>query len=166
MSSVTLVHPEDRVTIPIHQAINKCSLFKNNPALTVSPYRVQSPVSLSIFREFVTLLEGKTVNITPTNLIGLEELCSEFGFSEFSAKLSKFFEFSEASQGRQIGIQLSEVRKAFLSESFEFIVNGSELEREVCESAALFGSVREQLSVDSCARKFFCEFQRNRLSGH
>jgi hypothetical protein len=157
MNSLILVHPEDRVTIPIHQAINKCSLFSNNPALTISPYRVQSPVSLSIIREFVAALEGKTVNITPTNLLGLEQLCSEFGFSEFSSKLSKLsqsFQFSEASQGRQIGSQLSQVGRAFLRESFEFIVNGSEFEREVCESAALFGIVREQLSVDSCARKF------------
>jgi hypothetical protein len=158
MTSVTLVHPEDRVTIPIDQAINKCNLFSNNPTLTISPYRVQSPVSLSIFREFVTSLKGKTVNVTTTNLIGLEQLCEEFGFSEFSSKLSnfsKFFGFSEASQRRQIGSQLSELGKIFLREAFEFIVNGSEFEREVCESAALFGAVREQLSVDSCARKFF-----------
>jgi hypothetical protein len=47
------------------------------------------------------------------------------------------------------------VRKVFLKESFEFIVNGSALSREVCESAAPFPAVREQLSVDSCARKFF-----------
>jgi hypothetical protein len=114
LTSVTLIHPEDRVTISIHQAINKCSLFANNPTLTVSPYRVQSPVSLSIFKEFVTALEGKTVNITTTNLIGLEQLCEEFGFSEFSSKVSKAFGFSEASQGRQIGSQLSEVRKGFL----------------------------------------------------
>jgi hypothetical protein len=102
----------------------------------------------------VTALEGQTVNITPTNLLGLEQLCSEFGFSEFSSKLSRFRERSEASQRRQIGSQLSEVRKVFLRESFEFIVNGSVVEREVCESAALFRAVREQLSVDSCARKF------------
>jgi hypothetical protein len=139
MTFVTLVHPEDRVTIPIHQVINKCSLFQKNPTLTVSPYRVQSPVSLSIFREFVTALEGKTVNITTTNLIGLEQLCEEFGFSEFSPKLSTFRRRSEASQERQIGSQLSEIRKTFSRESFEFIVNGSALEREVCESAALFG---------------------------
>jgi hypothetical protein len=34
-------------------------------------------------------------------------------------------------------------------------VNGSEIEREVSESSALFPAVREQLSVDSCARKCF-----------
>jgi hypothetical protein len=91
-------------------------------------------------------------------LLGLEQLCSEFGFSEFSSRLSKFskcFGFSESSQGQQIGRQLSEVQKVFLKESFQFIVNGSELSREVCESAALFPAVREQLSVDSCARKFY-----------
>jgi hypothetical protein len=85
MTSVTLVHPEDKAAIPIHQAINTCSLFGNNPTLTISPYRVQSPVSLSIFKEFVTALEGTTMTIRPRNLIGLEELCKEFGFSEFSS---------------------------------------------------------------------------------
>jgi hypothetical protein len=91
-------------------------------------------------------------------LIGLEELCSEFGFSEFSSqfpKLSQFFGFSETSQRRQIASQLLEMRKAFLRESFEFIVNGSELSRDVCKSAALCAILRKQLSVDSCPRKFF-----------
>jgi hypothetical protein len=37
-------------------------------------------------------------------------------------------------------------------------VNGSELSREVCESAALFPAVREKLSVDSCARKFIVNY--------
>jgi hypothetical protein len=138
MTSVTLLHLEDTVTIPIIQAVTKCSLFENNPILLLSPYRVQSPVSLSIFREFVTALEGQTVNITTTNLSELEQLCEEFGFTEFSVKLSKFCLRSDNSQRRQNGIPLSEVRKVFLRESFLFIVNGSEIESEVAESAALF----------------------------
>jgi hypothetical protein len=155
MTSITLIHPEHKVTIPIYQAINKCSLFANNHTLTLSPYRVQTRVSLSIFRDFVAAFEEKTVNITPTNLKGLKELCSEFGFTEFSSKLSKFLPPSEDSQRRQFESRLPETRKAFLRELFLFIVNGSEIEREVSESAALFPAVREQLSVDSCARKFF-----------
>jgi hypothetical protein len=92
MDSVILVHPEERerVTIPLREVINKCRLFENNFNLATSPYKVQSSVSLSIFREFISALKGETINITDTNFRGLEELCEEFGFSEFSAKLSKF----------------------------------------------------------------------------
>jgi hypothetical protein len=45
-------------------------------------------VSISIFREIVTALEGKTVKITTTNLRGVDQLHKEFEFSELSAKLS------------------------------------------------------------------------------
>jgi hypothetical protein len=92
MDSVTLVHPKETLTVPVLQAITKWNLFQKNPALMFSPYRVQSPVSVSIFREFVAELEGKGVNITATNLTGLERLCEEFGFDEFEAKLSHFFQ--------------------------------------------------------------------------
>jgi hypothetical protein len=37
-------------------------------------------------------------------------------------------------------------------------VNGCQIEQEVCESAALFPSVRQQLSVDSCAQKFYVNY--------
>jgi hypothetical protein len=70
--------------------ISKCSLFENNPTLLVSPYRVRSPVSLSIFREFISVLEGNAINITDTNFTELHQLCEEFGFSELPTKLSDF----------------------------------------------------------------------------
>jgi uncharacterized coiled-coil protein SlyX len=90
MSSVSLLHPEETFTIPALQAMNKCSLFQNNPTLLSSPYRIQSSVSLSIFREFLSALEGNAINITNTNLTEFDRLCKEFGFSELSAKLSEF----------------------------------------------------------------------------
>jgi hypothetical protein len=154
MYSITLVHPEDRVTVPVLQTINKCSLFENNPALASAPYRVQSSVPLSIFREFVFALEEKAVEITDQNLTGLQRLCEEFGFDEFAAKLSKFSPPSEDSQGRQFGSALAGVRSALLSESFQFIANGILIESSVAEAAALFPAVRERLSVDGCVRKF------------
>jgi hypothetical protein len=155
MSSVILVHPEETLTISIHQAITKCSLFQKNSSLLVSPYRVESPVSLSIFREFVSALEGNVITITVTNLTGLERLCQEFGFDEFAAKLSKFSPLLKDSQKRQIGTPLSGMRSSLLGESFEFFVNGTVIEIDIAEAAALFPAVREQLSVDGCARKFF-----------
>jgi hypothetical protein len=56
----------------------------------IAPYRVQSSVSLSIFREFLSALEGNAINITDTNLTELDRLCKEFHFSELAVKLSKF----------------------------------------------------------------------------
>jgi hypothetical protein len=56
----------------------------------VSPYRVQSSVSLSLFREFLSALDGKAIKITDTNYTELERLCDEFGFSDLAAKLSEF----------------------------------------------------------------------------
>jgi hypothetical protein len=47
-----------------------------------------------------------------------------------------------------------------LNESFEIIVNGRVIESEVSEPAALFPIIRDQLSVDGCARKFFVEDSR------
>jgi hypothetical protein len=84
MASVTFLHPEETFTIPILQVMTKCSSFQNNPTLLVSPYRVQSPVYLSIFREFLSALEGNAINITNTNFTELHRLCEEFGFSGFS----------------------------------------------------------------------------------
>jgi hypothetical protein len=87
MASVTLIHPEKTFTVSIVQAVNKCSLFQNNPTLLASPYRVQFSVTLSVFQDFLSALEGNAVKIKDTNLTGLERLCSEFGFSEFAGKL-------------------------------------------------------------------------------
>jgi hypothetical protein len=90
MASVTLLHLEETFTIPALQAMVKCSLFQNRPFLLASPYRIESSVSLSIFREFLSALEGNAINITDTNFTELHQLCDEFGFTELAAKLSEF----------------------------------------------------------------------------
>jgi hypothetical protein len=90
MSSVTLVHPEETLKVPVLQVITKCSLFQKNQTLSAAPYRIKSSVTLPHFREFVSGLEGKEVEITDTNFPGLQRLCEEFGFSDFAAKLSEF----------------------------------------------------------------------------
>jgi hypothetical protein len=83
---VTLIHPEETLKVPILQAINKCSLFQKNLALAAAPYRIKSSVALPHFREFISALEGKEVEITDTNFRELQRLCEEFGFSDFAAK--------------------------------------------------------------------------------
>jgi hypothetical protein len=138
ITSVTLIHPEESLTIPVHQAISKCSLFQKNPTLTISPYRIQSSVSLSIFHEFISALEGNSVNITVINIDGLNRLCEESGFTEFSSKLCRFSEGSECSSDRQIGSLFNRMRSGFLRESFEFIVNGSVIESENCRCNVTF----------------------------
>jgi hypothetical protein len=155
MSSIILIHPEETFTVSAVQAMTKCSLFEKHVMLTSVPYRVESSVTLSTFREFVSELKGETVNITCTNLRGLDLLCEEFGFTEFASKLSQFSERLKYSQRRPFGNSFSGMRNAQLNESFEFIVNGRVIESDFSESAAFFRSVREQLSVDGCARKFF-----------
>jgi hypothetical protein len=101
--------------------MTKCSFFEKNPTLTTSPYRIQSRVSVAIFRDFVRELEGNPIPITPTNLRELELLCDEFGLKEFSAKLSKF-----CSECTQLENAISGMRSISLKESIEFIVNGIE----------------------------------------
>jgi hypothetical protein len=155
MTLVTLVHPEETFTVSTLQAMAKCRLFAKNPTLTTSSYRVESRVSLSIFRDFVNELEDKSITIDATNLIELDRLCEEFDFNEFSAKLSNFFEIWKCSEGRQFGSVFAGVRNVSLNESIEFHVNGIVIEIEISEAAALFPSVREQLSVDGCGRKFY-----------
>jgi hypothetical protein len=52
LAPFTLLSPEQMFKIPAHlQVMNKCSLFQNNATFLVSPYRVQSSVSLRIGRE-------------------------------------------------------------------------------------------------------------------
>jgi outer membrane murein-binding lipoprotein Lpp len=89
MDSVSLVHREETLTVPVLQAINKCSLFQKNVTLTATPYHIQSSVSLSIFQDFISALKGNTINITDTNFTELQRLSKEFGFSEFEVKLSE-----------------------------------------------------------------------------
>jgi hypothetical protein len=155
MTSITLLHPEETFKIPALQAITKCRLFQKNPTLLLPPYRVQSPVSLSIFREFLSALTGNSIAITSANFPSLRQLSREFGFSDLSSQLSNFNFPSKTFARLPIGARLSELRNSFPSEPFLFIVNSTEIEREISESVALFPAVREQLSVDSCARHFF-----------
>jgi hypothetical protein len=90
MTSVTLLHLQGTFKIPASRATTKCTLFQTNPALLGSTYRVQSLVSLSIFREFLSALDGNSITITNTNFSELQQLSHEFGFSELAAQLSEF----------------------------------------------------------------------------
>jgi septal ring factor EnvC (AmiA/AmiB activator) len=88
MALVELVHTQSSQQVSIVPLINKCDLFKNNASLTISPYRVQSAVSLEDFQAFVSALEDKSINIKDRNFPGLSQLSDEFGFQALSMKLS------------------------------------------------------------------------------
>jgi hypothetical protein len=52
------------------------------------------------------------------------------------------------------------MRNGLLNKSFQFVAKGIKIPSDVAEAAALFPAVREQLSVDGCARKFILEDDR------
>jgi hypothetical protein len=88
MSLVELVHPQGSRQVSVVPLITKCDLFKNNPGLAIAPYQVQSGVSLEDFRDFLSALEDKPININDRNFPGLSQLSEEFGFQVLSMKLS------------------------------------------------------------------------------
>jgi hypothetical protein len=90
MALVELVHPQGNPPVSVGPLIMKCDLFKNNPALTITPYRIQSGVSLEDFQDFVTALEDKPMDIKDRNFLGLSQLSEEFGFQALLAKLSSY----------------------------------------------------------------------------
>jgi hypothetical protein len=94
MSLLILIHPEEQCQLPL-EAIEKCTLFKNNRNLAASPYAVQSSVSVGVFRDFISALGGKDIEITEANHIGLSQLAAEFGCSDLSGRLLQTFKEGE-----------------------------------------------------------------------
>jgi hypothetical protein len=105
MSSIILIHPEEKCEVVGLHVINKCNLFRNNLILTTVPYKIRSSVPLSIFLQFVLALNGNTLTITDSNLVGLSLLCEEFGFETLGAQLLEFKQ-----SRKQNGIEDTEVR--------------------------------------------------------
>jgi hypothetical protein len=113
MTSITLLHGQEQHRLPILQALAKCRLFQTNSTLATSPYTVRSPVSLPIFHQFLSALEGADVAITPANHSDLSHLSAEFGFDEFTAKLSA----SQIQRQNEAETARSRLRIAALEES-------------------------------------------------
>jgi hypothetical protein len=90
MSTIALIHQNQRQEVTGVQLLNKCSLFNTNLALLAGPYTVHSTVTPEIFREFVASLEDKPVQITNANFSGLCCLSDEFGDIVLAAKLADF----------------------------------------------------------------------------
>jgi hypothetical protein len=147
MDSVTLVHPEETLKVPVLQATNKCSLFQKNVTLAAAPYRVKSSVTLPDFREFVSALEGKAVEITDTNFRGLQRLCEEFGFSEFAAKLSEFRPAMGFQEAADAGGRIAALNEKAKQHDCDIAVLQSELARLSTDFVRLAGEVSALRSV-------------------
>jgi hypothetical protein len=86
MAQVELVHPQGTHQVSIVHLNTKCDLFKNDPTLAMTPYQVQSEVSLDDFQDFISILKDKPININDKNSTGLLQLFQEFGFHARSGK--------------------------------------------------------------------------------
>jgi hypothetical protein len=128
----------------------------------------------------MSALKGTAVNITSDNFRELSQLCEEFHFRELAAQLSRFRNSGgfkgQATMGdteARIPIAMRKVNQcgALFEDVFRFTAKGATLECTVGQAVALSPAVREQLSVDACARTFtlidarHCDAVRGLLSG-
>jgi hypothetical protein len=72
----------DHAQRPYHELAvhDQCDPFNNNPGSTMSPPRSQSDISLGVFQDFVSALEGTPTNIKHTVCPRLSQLSHLFGF--------------------------------------------------------------------------------------
>jgi hypothetical protein len=143
-----------------------CHRFFDNRGPAACPHALRSSVSVSIFRQFVSALEGGAVAITNANILGPSQLCEEFGFEDLAVKLSRFRRIGSSAEAPTVVSALeqlqSEVRAlriqpgprpdfvAFcrspcaeadlcdqlVDETFTFTANGAALQCEVGQAGA------------------------------
>jgi hypothetical protein len=106
MALVELVHPQDSHQVSVVPLITKCDLFETNLALAIAPYQVASGVSLKDFRDFVSALEDKSINVNDRNFPGLLHLSEEFDFQSLSKKLSSHRRSPGLSSAQTAEVQL------------------------------------------------------------
>jgi hypothetical protein len=61
-------------------------------ALVAAPYPLKSVVPAHIFDDFISELEGQTIQVTTDNYAGLTLLCQEFGFDDLANRLKDIHE--------------------------------------------------------------------------
>jgi hypothetical protein len=124
----------------------------NDPALRATRDTVRSSVLFAAFRDFLAALNEETFELTSENIGGLSLLCAEFGFRAFPAKISEFSGSRESSVEDPFRA-FAVLRGALSGDALTFIADDREIKSGLTEAAALSRLVREQLSVDACARK-------------
>jgi hypothetical protein len=85
----TLVVNGTALEVNAASLVRACKLFAENLILLQTPYSVRSSSSVSIVEDFVSIVEGGKVVITPQNFSDLWLLSDEFGFEVLQ---KKFFE--------------------------------------------------------------------------
>jgi hypothetical protein len=160
MALVELVHPRGSRQVSVVPLIMKCDLFKNNPGLTISLYRVQSGVSLEDFQDFVSALEDKPININDRSFPGLSQLSEEFGFQSLLKKLSSHRRSPGLSSAQtaeclsRISVLEELAVEGTPPDEFTFTINDKVLSTSYVEAVLLSPVVGEQLQVYACARRF------------
>jgi hypothetical protein len=89
---VIIVHGGIIFKLPLQCAVDRCDLFKANPALLGAPYTVRSNVPHTIFPDFLALLEDKPIETTSDHVGRLLLLCDEFRATALMVKLTEFRE--------------------------------------------------------------------------
>jgi hypothetical protein len=159
---VTLVHPQATLQVPAFLFVNKCDLFASDPGLAALPYHLNCGISLSDLGEFVSALDGKPVRISNSNFRGLSHLCDRFGFRALATQISEFRaseDFKKATEAQitiPIPIPMTEINHSgtLFADLFLFTSENAIFECTIGQAIALSPMVREQLSVDACARAF------------
>jgi hypothetical protein len=126
--------------------------------LAPSSYHLHSRVSESDFREFISALEGTTVKVTNNNFNALMELFLELRFHDLGAQFIQFHASANLKNDAeaQIAIPMTEINYSgtLFADEFMFISENAIIECTGGQAIALSPAVREQLSVDACARTF------------
>jgi hypothetical protein len=163
---VEIVHPLQTFTVSYGTLVQKSTLFADDPTLGASPYLLKSQVSLIDLKTFLLALDGTSIKINNSNIRGLSQLCDEFGFISLAAELLEFRnceDFKEELTTKDTPIltslSMTEMRHSgsLFEEHFIFRSKDVTIESSVGQAVALSPAVREQLSVDACARTFGLE---------
>jgi hypothetical protein len=138
--TLELVHPRETLVVPVQTLLLKCGLFSDDPLVHSVPYSVQAPVSVNDFRQFVSALEDKDVEVTNVNFGGLSLLCDEFRFEGLSERLSAFR-------------QSADFKEAAVSEDSEARLNFSALEERLLLYDHKFAALQDELARQSQAQE-------------
>jgi hypothetical protein len=127
-----LVLDGQSTSVPLVALITKCHLFQSNRFLLAQPsYQVQSRVSASSLRVFVSAIGGTRIDISSEAIGDLSLLCHEFGFREFSTQIAAW----QSSHG---SADVNELRRAVAS--LERRIDAMQ-EAYLCEIQALCAAI-------------------------
>jgi hypothetical protein len=91
-------------------SVRKALLFENleafkdkNSLLIAEEYKVQTPVPLSVLKEFVSIIEGGPITVSKENYEAFRLLSKEFGFKRLSIACEEYMGSHGHSSGESVG---------------------------------------------------------------